>query len=76
MLELRILAHDPIRKYENIVTLLGLAWETGLFQTIRKWPVLIMERATRGTLADLFDSAAVGNPVAPYILVLDVILRG
>lgn len=27
MIELRVLSHDPIRKHENIIKFLGIAWE-------------------------------------------------
>lgn len=74
MLELRTLAHDPIRKHENIVNLLGLTWETDPFDIERKWPVFLVERATRGSLFDLFE---MGTPFSLPIrlnLILDVIL--
>jgi serine/threonine protein kinase len=74
MLELRTLAHDPVRKHENIVNLLGLAWETDPFNIERKWPVFLVERATRGTLLDLFQT---GTPFSLPIrlnLILDIIL--
>ncbi|KEF58404.1 serine/threonine protein kinase [Exophiala aquamarina CBS 119918] len=42
MRELRVLTHDPIRKpirkHENIVELLGIAWETDPFDITQKWP--------------------------------------
>jgi len=55
MLELRVLAHDPIQHHENIVDFLGIAWETDPFDLTRKWPVIIMERATYGTLSDFLN---------------------
>lgn len=60
LLELRVLAHPPLRSHPNIVSLLGVAWETdpgwnpGGDSITRKWPVLIMERAGMGTLEDFF----------------------
>lgn len=66
MLELRVLTHDPIRLHPNVVNLLGIAWETDPRDLVRKWPVLIMERATAGTLADVFVSAsASASPTLP-----------
>ncbi|RYP42659.1 hypothetical protein DL767_000028 [Monosporascus sp. MG133] len=72
MLELRTLAHPPIRQHENVVKLLGLAWETDQFDTTRKWPILIMERATRGTLADLLQPATPHEMSVRLNLMLDV----
>ena len=58
MLELRALAHEPIRKHENIVNIQGITWETDPFTIGRHWPVFIIERATRGTLQDFFQQEA------------------
>jgi len=74
MLELRTLAHEHIRQHENIVTLLGLAWETDPFDRARKWPVFIMERATRGTLADLLQPETHYNLLTRLHLMLDITL--
>src|SRR5436190_13380910 len=52
-LEMRILAHEPIRKHPNIVTLLAFMWEKEPDAFDRRWPILIMEDADCGTLADL-----------------------
>jgi serine/threonine protein kinase len=74
MLELRTLVHDTIRKHENIVNILGLAWETDPFDIERKWPVLLMERATRGTLLDLLQAENYFVLPIRLNLVLDVSL--
>jgi len=74
MLELRTLAHPPINKHENIVKLLGLAWETDHFDITRKWPVFVVERATGGTLADLLQSETVIQLDARLNLMLDTVL--
>lgn len=74
MLELRTLAHDPVRKHENIVNILGLAWETDPFEITRKWPIFFVERATRGTLLDLFQEGTLFTLPIRLNLILDVIL--
>ena len=74
MLELRTLAHARIRQHENIVKLLGLAWETDQFDRTRKWPVFIMERATRGTLVDLLQPESHYNLPTRLHLMLDITL--
>ena len=52
-LEMRILAHKPIRHHPNIVNLYAFTWEKIPDQVGRRWPVLILENASCGTLADL-----------------------
>jgi len=52
-LELRILAHEPIRKHPNIVDILAFTWEKAPDEFDRRWPILIMEHADCGTLADM-----------------------
>ncbi|KAK3385136.1 hypothetical protein B0H63DRAFT_472415 [Podospora didyma] len=71
MLELRALAHPPIRRHENIVKLMGIAWETDQFDVARKWPVLVIERATRGTLARLLVKEALPSAGVRANLMLD-----
>lgn len=74
MLELRVLCHDPIQKHDNIVNLLGVAWETDPVNFERHWPVLLIERATLGTLSEFLqqqDSFAFGEKLA---LSMDVVL--
>jgi serine/threonine protein kinase len=73
MLELRVLAHDPIRNHENIVNLLGIAWETDHLDFSRKWPVLIMERAVRGTLSNFLDHSDPKSFQIKVALALDVV---
>lgn len=55
MLELRLLAHGPLRRHPNIVELMGIAWETDPFDLERQWPILLIERASEGTLSDLLS---------------------
>jgi serine/threonine protein kinase len=74
MLELQTLVHDAVRKHENIVNLLGLAWETDPFDMERKWPVFLMERATKGTLSDLFQAESHFTSPIRLNLILDVVL--
>lgn len=74
MLELRVLTHNPIRTHENIVDLLGIAWETDPLGLQRRWPVLIMERATEGTLEDFLRPSEPKPFSIKMGLALDVVL--
>jgi serine/threonine protein kinase len=76
MLELRVLAHHPIRQHENIVKFLGIAWETDPLDLARRWPVIIMEHATYGTLSDFLNPTdSVTIPFKQKVsLALDVVL--
>lgn len=56
LLELRVLTHRPLRHHENIVQLIQVGWEGDPLERAVKWPVLIVEYADRGTLADFFDN--------------------
>jgi serine/threonine protein kinase len=74
MLELRVLTHGPIRKHENIVEFLGVAWETDPLDLQRRWPVLIMEQATKGTLNDFLQPSDPKPFRIKTALALDVVL--
>ena len=56
MLELRVLSHPRIRREENIVRLLSVAWQSDPVNFDRRWPVLLVEYADRGTLVDFFET--------------------
>jgi serine/threonine protein kinase len=56
LLELRILAHEPLRAHDNIVNLIAVGWEGDARDVFRKWPVLVVEYADLGTLDDYFES--------------------
>lgn len=58
ILELRVLIHPPLRSHQNIIELLGLAWETDSYDQLRRWPVLVLEYASGGTLSDLLQQDA------------------
>ncbi|KAI1337670.1 hypothetical protein F5Y15DRAFT_150571 [Xylariaceae sp. FL0016] len=51
--EIAALAHPPLAKHENIVKLLGLAWGSNPYDTSFKLPVIILEYADFGTVADI-----------------------
>jgi serine/threonine protein kinase len=55
LLELRILTHPPFRDHQNIVNIIQVGWEGDALDVSKKWPVLVMEYADRGTLVDYFD---------------------
>jgi hypothetical protein len=55
LLELRVLTRPPLVAHENIVNLLQLGWEGDTVDISGKWPVLVMEYADLGNLANCFD---------------------
>ena len=55
LLELQILTHRPLQLHQNIIDLFCVGWEGDASHRSRKWPVLTVEYANRGTLDDYFD---------------------
>ncbi|KGO76508.1 hypothetical protein PITC_087870 [Penicillium italicum] len=53
LMELYALKHEPLRQHPNIVDLLGLAWGSNYFDSSHRLPVLVVEYADHGSLADL-----------------------
>lgn len=53
ILEIQVLSYPPLREHENIVNLVGLGFEPCFYGSPDPWPVLLLERAQYGTLADL-----------------------
>ncbi|KAH0536974.1 hypothetical protein FGG08_006202 [Glutinoglossum americanum] len=74
MFELQVLAHKPIRRHENVVNLLGLAWETDIFELQRRWPVLLMEKADKGSLSDFLGPSETYSYQIKKDLCLDIAL--
>lgn len=74
MLELRVLCHDAIRRQENIVKLLGIGWETDPFVLNRRWPVLLLERAHHGSLADYLRHGSTASSQMKIEVSLDVVI--
>jgi serine/threonine protein kinase len=72
LLELRVLTHSPLRHHENIVQLIQVGWEGDPLERTVKWPVLIVEYADKGTLADFFDNEEVVNYDGKKSLCLDI----
>ncbi|KAJ9648632.1 hypothetical protein H2199_001487 [Coniosporium tulheliwenetii] len=56
LLELRVLTHAPLRHHENIVQLIQVGWQGDALDRNLKWPVLVVEYADKGTLADFFEN--------------------
>jgi Protein kinase domain len=52
VLELRVLAHPPLRDHSNIIDLFGVAWEKESDRFDRLWPILVLEYAPGGNLAE------------------------
>lgn len=55
--ELRVLAHEPLRHHPNIVDLLAFSWDKQSDEFGRRWPFLVVENANCGSLVDFFQSA-------------------
>jgi serine/threonine protein kinase len=72
LLELRVLTHSPLRKHDNIVRLIQVGWEGDALDKTIKWPVLIIDFADRGTLADFFENEAVVDFSTKRSISLDV----
>ena len=53
LLELSALTHPPLLHHPNIIDFLGVAWGNNPFNLDYKLPVLVVEYAEHGTLADL-----------------------
>ncbi|PWY73020.1 ankyrin [Aspergillus heteromorphus CBS 117.55] len=53
LMELYSLMHEPLRQHPNIIDLLGLAWGSNYFDPSHRLPVLVVEYADHGNLADL-----------------------
>lgn len=73
MTELNALTHPPIQAHPNIVDFLGLAWGNNPFNPAHKLPVIVVEYAEHGTLADLLKAAALSQ-IERGSLCLDVAL--
>ncbi|KAL1964726.1 hypothetical protein VTN77DRAFT_6752 [Rasamsonia byssochlamydoides] len=53
LLEFHALIHAPVLSHPNIIDFLGLAWGSNPFSSRYRLPVLVVEYADHGTLADL-----------------------
>jgi hypothetical protein len=64
LLEVRVLRHPPLRRHPNIIRLLELYWETDADLLDHAWPVIALEYAENGTLANFQDD----HPQIPFAL--------
>jgi serine/threonine protein kinase len=69
--ELQVLGHPPLRGHPNIPNLLGIAWEDGA-DGETMWPVICIEYATLGTLAELQHSQKILASAEKNRILLDV----
>lgn len=53
MMELFALVHPPLLKHTNIVDFFGLAWGSNYYEPSHRMPVLVVEYAEHGNLAQL-----------------------
>jgi serine/threonine protein kinase len=51
--EFHAFLHPPLLEHPNIIDFLALAWGSNPFEPLHKLPVLVVEYADQGTLADL-----------------------
>ena len=72
MLELRVLSHPQVREEENIVRLQAVAWQSDAINFDRRWPVLLVEYADRGTLVDFFETERSVAASLKWHLCLDI----
>lgn len=73
MMEIYALIHPPLLKHPNIVDFLGLAWGGNPFEPAHRLPVIVVEYAQHGTLADLQDGQTLTSELRKS-LCLDVAL--
>ena len=71
LMELYALTHEPLRQHPNIVDLLGLAWGSNYFDSSHRLPVLVVEYADHGSLADLKQRHDL-TPSIRRLLALDI----
>ncbi|KAL3478344.1 kinase-like protein [Aspergillus californicus] len=71
LMELYALTHEPLRQHPNIIDVLGLAWGSNYFDSSHRLPVLVMEYADHGSLADLQQKHDL-SPSTRRLLALDI----
>jgi serine/threonine protein kinase len=71
MMEMFALVHPPLLKHSNIVNFLGLAWGSNYYDSSHRLPVLVVEYADHGNLAQLQESETL-EPRIRSSLALDV----
>jgi len=71
MMEMFALVHPPLLKHSNIVDFLGLAWGSNFYDTSHRLPVLVVEYADYGNLAQLQESEIL-EPQIRSSLALDI----
>ncbi|OJJ45965.1 hypothetical protein ASPZODRAFT_143828 [Penicilliopsis zonata CBS 506.65] len=71
LMELYALMHEPLQRHPNIIKLLGLAWGANLFDPTHRLPVLVVEYAEHGSLAELQAQTKL-SPAAKRGLALDI----
>jgi len=74
LLEVSSLTHPSLSQHENIVKFRGLGWEPCYFGGGEPWPVLMVELAPFGTLADLQRASKALSVTQQADLILDVLL--
>lgn len=56
LLEVRVLTHPPLQDHPNIIKLFDLTWEPDLDLIDHAWPVIVLEYADHGSLADFQEA--------------------
>lgn len=73
LMEIFALVHPPLLQHPNIVDFLGLAWGSNPFEPTHRLPIVVVEYAEHGTLADLQERIFLSSTVRQN-LCLDVAL--
>jgi serine/threonine protein kinase len=73
LMELRALTFAPLAEHPNIIDFLGLAWGSNVFNPEHKLPVLVVEYAQHGTLADIQNKRELSSRLQQSIC-LDIAL--
>jgi serine/threonine protein kinase len=71
MMEMFALVHPPLLKHANIVDFLGLAWGSNYYDPSHRLPVLVVEYADHGNLAELQGRENLDPPIRSS-LALDI----
>lgn len=61
--EIRVMTHLPLRVHDNIITLLGVGWESDVLDENLLWPVMTVEFAEHGNLLELMSTTSVDLPI-------------
>lgn len=73
LIEFHALTYPPLFHHANIIDFLGIAWGSNPFSPAHKLPVIVVEYAKHGTLADLFKENKLIPFQTKHLLALDIV---